>query len=76
MITGASAPVAGRPEVCSRCGTGFYCGARFDETQDKCWCATLPVRAAAPDPAAGCLCQNCLRAELRAAGLLEPEAGQ
>lgn len=71
MTEEKSALVIRQIEVCSRCGAGFACGAAMTEAEGKCWCAALPARTSPPDPAAGCLCPDCLRAELRAAGLLD-----
>jgi hypothetical protein len=48
--------------TCSQCGVAFACG-RDDPR--GCWCAQLPaLDAALVDPAAGCLCMQCLAARL------------
>jgi len=48
---------------CASCGERFTCGLR--ETQVPCWCASLPPLSRV-DPAADCLCPDCLRARLAA----------
>ena len=58
-----------RPNAaCPRCGAAFACAAAsYDPPQGAeafaCWCMDLP-RIAMPDAPAGCLCPDCLKAEI------------
>lgn len=59
---------------CARCGAPFHCGI---VDAGRCWCARLPPlpREAYAD-AAGCLCEQCLRAaEVAAAATGGGQAG-
>ncbi|WGS50041.1 cysteine-rich CWC family protein [Paraburkholderia sp. D15] len=48
---------------CPRCGNAFDC-ARHAQPFD-CWCAEMPVLPVERvDPAGGCLCPECLAAEI------------
>jgi hypothetical protein len=70
-MTGEKSALAirrGEHAHCSRCGATFSCGAFAGEADGECWCAALPPLAAAPDPARGCLCPQCLRAALAETG--------
>jgi hypothetical protein len=46
---------------CVRCGKAFGCGRAAGE--NKCWCEDLPPSGLPADPAADCLCPDCLKAE-------------
>jgi hypothetical protein len=51
--------------LCSRCGVPMVCG-----PEGGCWCAELPHLMRVPEKGtAGCMCRECLDAELR----LQPE---
>ena len=53
-------------ERCVRCGAAFSCGAEAKPQSgappSKCWCEELP--AVLPVTDEGCLCRNCLSAEI------------
>jgi ribosomal protein L34E len=50
---------------CARCGAPFHCG--IDDA-GGCWCARLPPLSREDyAAAAGCLCEQCLRAAVVAA---------
>jgi hypothetical protein len=53
-----------RTVVCPVCGKRFTC-----RPGGECWCAAEPFRLPLPaEPAAGCLCPDCLRAAATATG--------
>ena len=53
---------------CSRCNAPMAC-----EPQGDCWCKALPPLPA-PDYAAGCYCESCLRSALEASGRAQRSA--
>ncbi|MBK7663430.1 MAG: cysteine-rich CWC family protein [Sterolibacteriaceae bacterium] len=50
-------------QCCAKCGAGFVCGMQAGLA--ACWCAQLPPVAPPLGSAVGCLCPNCLEAEIR-----------
>ena len=44
-------------KTCSKCGTGFKCGAQSGKS---CWCMDYP-KLLEPEPGADCLCPDCLK---------------
>ncbi|RZF31132.1 hypothetical protein EVC45_04040 [Paraburkholderia sp. UYCP14C] len=53
-----------RSARCPRCGNAFDCGMR-GETSSPCWCRALPpLPAGRLKPGSGCLCPQCLAAEI------------
>lgn len=49
---------------CPRCGTAFTCGVQAG--QATCWCFDLPHVMKMDDAGEGCLCLNCLKAQIEA----------
>jgi len=64
--SGGTAIISPAMEIlCSRCGVPMVCG-----PEGGCWCAELPHLMRVPEKGtAGCMCRECLDAELR----LQPE---
>ena len=60
-MTTPTAPKPPRAMTCAHCGAPFSCGG------PDCWCAAEADRLPMPtDPAATCLCPDCLRAQAAA----------
>ena len=51
-----------RDKKCERCGTAFNCGSG---SPGGCWCDTLPILRSLPEDVTECLCQECLRIEIK-----------
>ena len=48
--------------ACSNCGSSFSCGS---DQASPCWCSALPP-ILPPEAGKSCLCQDCLKTEIKA----------